>query len=126
MTHDPSCPNLTSQDWVMLGAISQVLGNFKSCTDKFSSCDPSLDNVLPSLGIIHHRISLSTRGLTVAWDDALDACAAKLEKYIVKALQNDWVCIAVGQFSVLFTSQYGSLHVELSNLITGLMVCSRS
>ena len=126
MTHDPSCPNLTSQDWVMLGAISQVLGNFKSCTDKFSSCDPSLDNVQPSLGIIHQRISLSKRGLTVAWDDALDACAAKLEKYIVKALQNDWVCIAVGQFSVLFTSQFGSLHVELSNLIIGLMVCSRS
>lgn len=81
----------------MLGATSQMLGHFKVCTDSFSAQDPGLDNVLPSLGLIHHRALISPRGLTDVWDSALDACAAKLKKYIEKALSNDWLCIAVGQ-----------------------------
>ena len=63
--------------------------------------------------LLIHRLKIEKRGLIACWNAAIEKCIFKLKKYVMKALDNDWVCMALGVFQLLVTLQ--TLTIQISS-----------
>lgn len=92
----PGCPIFPEETFEILELIQPALKIFANLTATYSAKEANLYRVLPDL---HHAISeLERMGsdpvLTSNRSKSFNIAAAKIKKYMMRFLQNDWVCAA--------------------------------
>ena len=106
---DKSCVGLLPSDWTVLEGIRAVLNPFKEFTTFFSSSAPHVDEVLMSLHLLVSKLQTQSQSWVEGWNTAVQRCVEKLLKYLRKAFNNDWICMAHSKFPFhMVTSNEGS------------------
>ena len=101
--HDSEAVTLSPGDWAALTRISGVLEVFRQATLQLSARGPNLDLVLVTYKTLLTTLK-SSKGLQInvegrpsLWAKSIDVCLKKLQKYIDRSIQNDYVCMALSK-----------------------------
>ena len=100
-SHESEAVALMADNWAALGRIRGVLEIFKHATLQVSErgCGPDLILIINKSLIVSLQdskaIETKFRTQRERWGQAIDVCLSKLQKYVNKSLNNDYICIAL-------------------------------
>lgn len=93
------CPQLSGEVFEILKTINEILLLFKAMTLAFSAAASTIHDVLSSYTSLIRQLNVMANSVNLARKKPFTAAIAKLEKYYILALDNDWVCAAFGLFA---------------------------
>ena len=105
-SHELEAVALTAGDWAALRRIRGVLEIFKHATLQVSErgCGPDLILIIYKSVIVSLQDSKAIEAKfhtqRERWGQAIEVCLAKLQKYVDKSLNNDYICIALSSSKI--------------------------
>jgi hypothetical protein len=96
-TKESQCPKFTSNTFGAFADIRPILEIFLNLTKKYSTDDILVHEYISDLHTAISKIRAKALKLSPTRRVSCQVAASKLEKYLRRALHNDWLCAAFGE-----------------------------